>query len=144
MTSFLRLSVGIAAFLFVSSTAEAAVTAPAPGQSGGSADEWIYLGVVADTSGNPEKWLGDTGFEFADAADKARIVPKIGDRIRLTTSKGIRKTNAQGQRPFERPAVQGDTAGEFPSGTVLKVTEIGRRPTSKAGDRWQCWVRVQR
>jgi len=26
---------------------------------------------------------------------------------------------------------------------VLKL-EIGRRPTSKANDRWQCWGRVQR
>jgi hypothetical protein len=41
-------------------------------------------------------------------------------------------------------AAYGDAKGEFAVGTVLKVIEIGKRPTSKAGDRWECWVRVQR
>jgi len=111
---------------------------------GANSTDWIYLGVVADTAGAPAKWLGDTGFEFAAGAKKGAIVPLIGDRLRLTTVKQIRRANAQGQRPFERELVQGDTVGEFPPGTILRVLEIGRRPTSKAGDRWQCWVRVQR
>jgi hypothetical protein len=106
--------------------------------------DWIYLGVVADTAGAPTKWLGDTGFVFADGAKKGAIVPLVGDRLRLTTVKQIRRANAQGQRPFERELVQGDTVGELPPGTLVTVLEIGRRPTSKAGDRWQCWVRVQR
>jgi hypothetical protein len=32
--------------------------------------------------------------------------------------------------------------GEYKVGTVLQVLEIGRKPMSKTGDRWQCWVRV--
>lgn len=120
------------------------VHARAPAQGAKSTGDWIYLGVVADTAGAPSKWLGDTGFEFAPGAKKGAIVPLVGDRLRLTTVKQIRRANAQGRRPFERELVQGDTVGEFPPGTILKVLEIGRRPTSKAGDRWQCWVRVQR
>ena len=119
------------------------VRASAAAQSANTGD-WIYLGVVADTAGAPAKWLGDTGFEFAAGAKKGAIVPLVGDRLRLTTVKQIRRANAQGQRPFERELVPGDTVGEFPPGTILRVLEIGRRPTSKAGDRWQCWVRVQR
>ena len=106
--------------------------------------DWIFLGLVAETGGVPAKRLGDAGFVFADAANNGSVVPKVGDRIRLTAVKEIRKTNAQGQRPFERPPVQGDTTGELAPGTVLKVLESGRRPMSKAGDRWQCWVRVER
>jgi len=109
-----------------------------------ASDEWIYLGVIAETSGTPAKWLGDTGFVYADAANKTKVIPAVGDRVQLTIPKSIRKTNAQGQKPFERPAVQGDTTGEFAPGTTLRVLEIGRRSTSKAGDRWECWVRVQR
>lgn len=120
------------------------VHARAAAQGANSPGDWIYLGVVADSAGAPAKWLGDTGFEFAAGAKKGAIVPLIGDRLRLTTVKQIRRANAQGQRPFERELVQGDTVGEFPPGTILRVLEIGRRPTSKAGDRWQCWVRVQR
>jgi hypothetical protein len=56
--------------------------------------------------------------------------------------KGIRTTNAQGQRPFEREVTNFDTTSEYKVGTVLRVREIGRKPTSKAGDRWHCWVRV--
>jgi hypothetical protein len=118
----------------------------AAAQAVSTTGDWIILAVVAETSGAPAKWLGESGFEFADAARAAAkdaVVPKVGDRIRLTTVKAIRRTNDQG-RPFERANTNFDTAGELAPGTLLKVVEIGKRPTSKAGDRWECWVRVER
>jgi hypothetical protein len=142
---FLRtlvLTVGLLGFF--ATVTPSGLHARAAAQGAKSTGDWIYLGVVADTAGAPSKWLGDTGFEFAPGAKKGAIVPLVGDRLRLTTVKQIRRANAQGQRPFERELAQGDTVGEFPPGTILKVLEIGRRPASKAGDRWQCWVRVQR
>jgi hypothetical protein len=84
----------------------------------------------------------EPGFVFPGGASKPERIVKIGDRIQLTVLKQIRKTNAQGQRPFERENTNFDTTGEYKVGAILQVLEIGRRPTSKAGDRWQCWVRV--
>ncbi len=111
------------------------------GYAQSAAANWIYLGLVADTAGAPNRWLGETGFAFSPA-DPQKIVPKVGDRIQLTSVKQIRTTDAQGQRPFERQVSNPDTVGEYKPGTVLQVLEIGRRNTSKAGDRWDCWVRV--
>lgn len=107
------------------------------------ADDWVFLGTVTENAGTPTKWLGDAGFVFADAASKDKVVPKLGDRIQLTTVKEIRTTNAQGQLPFWHEPIQGDLTGEFQPGTVLTVTGIGSRSMSTAGDQWQCWVRVQ-
>jgi len=103
---------------------------------------WIYLGLVADAAGSPSQWRDEPGFVFPGGSNKPDRIVKIGDRIQLTVPKQIRKTNAQGQRPFERENTNFDTTGEYAVGTILQVLEMGRRPTSKAGDRWQCWVRV--
>jgi hypothetical protein len=84
----------------------------------------------------------EPGFVFPGGSAKPDRVVKVGDRVQLTVPKTIRTTNAQGQRPFEREVTNFDTTGEYKVGTVLQVLEIGRKPMSKAGDRWQCWVRV--
>jgi len=113
--------------------------AAAPGEDSG---KWIFLGLVADVPGSPGQWRDEPGFVFAGGTAKPDRVPKAGDRLQLTIVKQIRTTNAQGQRPFEREVTNFDTIGEFGVGTVLQVLEIGRRPMSKGGDRWQCWVKV--
>jgi len=103
---------------------------------------WILLGLVADASGGPSQWRDEPGFVFPGGSAKPDRVVKVGDRVQLTVPKTIRTTNAQGQRPFEREVTNFDTIGEYKVGTVLQVLEIGRKPMSKVGDRWQCWVRV--
>jgi hypothetical protein len=115
--------------------AEAAALADAGGN-------WILLGLVADAGGGPSQWRDEPGFVFPGGSAKPDRVVKVGDRVQLTVPKTIRTTNAQGQRPFEREVTNFDTTGEYKVGTVLQVLEIGRKPMSKAGDRWQCWVRV--
>ena len=83
INSVLRLAVcgGMAMHLLVpAAAATSAPTSRGEGQAVSGGDEWIYLGVVADTGGHPGEWLGDTRFEVADAADKTKFVPKIGDR----------------------------------------------------------------
>ncbi|HEX7794666.1 MAG TPA: hypothetical protein VF456_09965 [Vicinamibacterales bacterium] len=115
--------------------AEAAALADAGGN-------WILLGLVADASGGPSQWRDEPGFVFPGGSAKPDRVVKVGDRVQLTVPKSIRTTNAQGQRPFERDVTNFDTTGEYKVGTVLQVLEIGRKPMSKAGDGWQCWVRV--
>jgi hypothetical protein len=64
-------------------------------QGASNIGDWIYLGTVADTAGNPSKWLGDTGFVFADAARKSAVAPAVGDRLQLTTVKQIRRIRAR-------------------------------------------------